>query len=161
MRQKTKNYRIKGSNAQKFFFIFLFSKSHTHMGLVCAKNASKKFSRLGTFQFLTGGYSRLWHSVVVPANQTSHMYAVHSWILCTFCTSGKVILSFPHLIMVSPRWGKKLRIAAKIVDFSSFLENVRMETGRYSCPCWPGKRGGRQVDIPAYNGQGGGRETGR
>jgi hypothetical protein len=49
MRQKTKNYRIRGSNAQKNIFI-LFSKSHTHMGLVCAKNASEKFSRLGTFK---------------------------------------------------------------------------------------------------------------
>jgi hypothetical protein len=50
MRQKTKNYRIRGSNAQKNFFFILFSKSHTHMGLVCAKNASEKFSRLGTFK---------------------------------------------------------------------------------------------------------------
>jgi hypothetical protein len=40
MRQKTKNYRIKGSNT-KFFYIFLFSKSHTHMGLVCAKMRAK------------------------------------------------------------------------------------------------------------------------
>jgi len=53
MRQKTKNYRIRGSNAQKIFFIILFSKSHTHMGLVCAKNASEKFSRLGTFKLIS------------------------------------------------------------------------------------------------------------
>jgi hypothetical protein len=65
MRQKTKNYRIKGSNAGKKFFIFLFSKSRTHMGLVCAKNASKKFSRLGTFNVVIS----LKHITSVPMNR--------------------------------------------------------------------------------------------
>jgi hypothetical protein len=49
MRQKTKNDRNQGSNAKKFFFFFV-PKSPTQMGLLSAKNASKKFSRLGTFK---------------------------------------------------------------------------------------------------------------
>jgi hypothetical protein len=52
MRQKTKNNRNQGSNEKKFFFGFV-PKSPTQMGLLSAKNASKKFSRLGTFKRFT------------------------------------------------------------------------------------------------------------
>ena len=47
-----KNQKLSKSGVKRlnFYFIFLISKSHTQMGLVCAKNASKKFSRLGTFK---------------------------------------------------------------------------------------------------------------
>jgi hypothetical protein len=47
-----KNQKLSKSGVKRlnFFYIFLISKSHTQMdtqmGLVCAKNASKKFSRL-------------------------------------------------------------------------------------------------------------------
>ncbi len=43
--------RDKGSNAKKLFFCF-DPKSPTQMGSLSAKNASKKFSRLGTFKML-------------------------------------------------------------------------------------------------------------
>jgi hypothetical protein len=49
MRQKNKNDQNQGSNATKNFFGFV-PKSHTQMGSLCAKNASKKFSHLGTFK---------------------------------------------------------------------------------------------------------------
>jgi hypothetical protein len=49
MRQKTKNDRNRGSNA-KFFSFCLVPKSPTQMGSLSANNASKKFSRLGTFK---------------------------------------------------------------------------------------------------------------
>ncbi len=53
MRQKTKNDRNHGSNAKKIFFC-LVPKFPTQMGSLSAKNnASKKFSRLGTFKLLT------------------------------------------------------------------------------------------------------------
>jgi hypothetical protein len=48
MRQKTKNDRNQGPNAKKKFF-GLVPKSPTQMGSLSAKNATKKFSRLGTF----------------------------------------------------------------------------------------------------------------
>jgi hypothetical protein len=50
MRQKTKNHHNQGSIDKKFDFFFLFHKSHTQMGSLSAKNASEKFSRLGTFK---------------------------------------------------------------------------------------------------------------
>ncbi len=49
MRQKTKNDRNQGSNTKNIFFC-LVPKSPTQMGSLSAKNASKKFSRLGTFK---------------------------------------------------------------------------------------------------------------
>jgi hypothetical protein len=49
MRQKPKTIKIRGQT-HKIFIFFFISKSHTQMGLVCAKIASKKFSRLGTFK---------------------------------------------------------------------------------------------------------------
>jgi hypothetical protein len=49
MRQKTKNNRNQGSNAKKKFFLILFPSSLSP-GSLSAKNASKKFSRLGTFK---------------------------------------------------------------------------------------------------------------
>ncbi len=48
MRQKTKNDRNQGSNAKNVCFCFV-PKSPTQMSSLSAKNASKKFSRLGTF----------------------------------------------------------------------------------------------------------------
>ncbi len=50
MRQKTKNNRNQGSNPKKIFFFGFVPKSPTRMGSLSAKNASKKFSRLGTFK---------------------------------------------------------------------------------------------------------------
>jgi hypothetical protein len=49
MQQKTKNDRNQGSNAKKKYFC-LVPKSPTQMGSLSAKNASKKFSPLGTFK---------------------------------------------------------------------------------------------------------------
>ncbi len=49
MRQKTKNIRNQGSYDKKNGFFGPVPKSHTQMGPLSAKNASKKFSRLGTF----------------------------------------------------------------------------------------------------------------
>jgi hypothetical protein len=49
MRQITKNHRKQGSFDKKFDF-FPDPKSHTQVGSLCAKNASEKFSRLGTFK---------------------------------------------------------------------------------------------------------------
>ncbi len=51
MQQKTKNNRNQGSNAKKKIFFGFISKSPTQMGSLSAKNASKKFSRLGTFKY--------------------------------------------------------------------------------------------------------------
>jgi hypothetical protein len=51
MRQKTKNDRNQGQMLKKKFFCLL-PKSSTQMGSLSAKNASKKFSRLGTFKRL-------------------------------------------------------------------------------------------------------------
>jgi hypothetical protein len=52
MRQKTKNNRNQGSNAKKKIFFGFVPKSPTQMGSLSAKNASKKFSCLGTFKAL-------------------------------------------------------------------------------------------------------------
>jgi hypothetical protein len=49
MRQKTKIHRKQGSFDKKFDFFSPDPKSHTQVGSLCAKNASEKFSRLGTF----------------------------------------------------------------------------------------------------------------
>jgi hypothetical protein len=49
MRQKTKNHRKQGSFDKKTRFFSPDPKSHTQVGSLCAKNASEKFSRLGTF----------------------------------------------------------------------------------------------------------------
>ncbi len=49
MRQKTINFRNQESFDKKIDF-FPDPKSHTQMGLLRAKNASEKFSRLGTFK---------------------------------------------------------------------------------------------------------------
>ncbi len=51
MRQKTINLRNQGSFDKKFDF-FPDPKSHTQVGSLSAKNASEKFSRLGTFKVL-------------------------------------------------------------------------------------------------------------
>jgi hypothetical protein len=48
MRQKTINLRHQGSFDNKIDFFFPDPKSHTQMGSLRAKNASEKFSRLGT-----------------------------------------------------------------------------------------------------------------
>jgi hypothetical protein len=79
MRQKTKNYQIKGPNAKKMFKFFLFSKSHTQMGLVYAKNASKKFSRLGTFK-MGIMYSKLQHRVFFFSVSNASFLYYHSLI---------------------------------------------------------------------------------
>ncbi len=50
MQQKTKNHQNQGSIDKKFDFFFPVPKSHTQMGSLSAKNASEKFSRLGTFK---------------------------------------------------------------------------------------------------------------
>ncbi len=52
MRQKTKNDWNQGSNDKKKFFLGSVPKSPTQMGSLSAKNASKKFSRLGTFKHI-------------------------------------------------------------------------------------------------------------
>jgi hypothetical protein len=50
LRQKTKNIPNQGSNDKNNGFFGPVRKSHTQMGSLSAKNASKKFSRLGTFK---------------------------------------------------------------------------------------------------------------
>jgi hypothetical protein len=52
MRQKTINLRNQGSFEEKKSIFFPDPKSHTQMGSLRAKNASEKFSRLGTFKLL-------------------------------------------------------------------------------------------------------------
>jgi hypothetical protein len=52
MRQKTKNDLNQGSNAKKFFWGVFVPKYPTQMGSLSAKNASKKFSRLDTFNWI-------------------------------------------------------------------------------------------------------------
>jgi hypothetical protein len=52
MRQKTINLRNQGSFDKKSIF-FPDPKSHTQMGSLRAKNASEKFSRLGTFNTIS------------------------------------------------------------------------------------------------------------
>jgi hypothetical protein len=52
MRQKIKNHRKQGSFDKKFDFFSPDPKSHTQVGSLCAKNASEKFSRLGTFKVM-------------------------------------------------------------------------------------------------------------
>ncbi len=49
MRQKTINLRNQGSFDKKNRFFSPDPKSHTQVGSLSAKNASEKFSRLGTF----------------------------------------------------------------------------------------------------------------
>jgi hypothetical protein len=49
MRQKTINLPNQGSFDKKFDFFSPDPKSHTQVGSLSAKNASEKFSRLGTF----------------------------------------------------------------------------------------------------------------
>jgi hypothetical protein len=55
MRQKTINLQNQGSFDKKIDFFSPDPKSHTQMGSLCAKNASEKFSRLGTFKVKTYG----------------------------------------------------------------------------------------------------------
>jgi hypothetical protein len=55
MRQKNKNHQNQGSIDKKFDFFSPVPKSHTQMGSLSAKNASKKFSRLGTFKEKVSG----------------------------------------------------------------------------------------------------------
>jgi hypothetical protein len=50
MRQKTINFRNQGSFDKKIDFFSPDPKSRTQMGSLRAKNASEKFSRLGTFK---------------------------------------------------------------------------------------------------------------
>jgi hypothetical protein len=50
MRQKTKNHRNQGSTDKKNSIFFAVPTSHTQIGSPSAKNASEKFSRLGTFK---------------------------------------------------------------------------------------------------------------
>ncbi len=52
MRQKTINLRNQGSFDKKFDFFSPDPKSHTQKGSLSAKNASKKFSLLGTFKVI-------------------------------------------------------------------------------------------------------------
>jgi hypothetical protein len=56
MRQKTINLRNQGSFDKKKIDFFPDLKSHTQMGLLRAKNASEKFSRLGTFKSIDVHY---------------------------------------------------------------------------------------------------------
>jgi hypothetical protein len=50
MQLKAKNDGNQGSNDKKMYFFGSVPKSPTQMGSLSAKNASKKFSRLGTFK---------------------------------------------------------------------------------------------------------------
>jgi hypothetical protein len=54
MPQKTINLRNQGSFDKNFNFFFPDPKSHTQVGSLSSKNASEKFSRLGTFKTIKG-----------------------------------------------------------------------------------------------------------
>jgi hypothetical protein len=53
MRQNPKTFEIRGQKTKKNGFFGPVPKSHTQMGSLSAKNASEKFSRLGTFKKAT------------------------------------------------------------------------------------------------------------
>jgi hypothetical protein len=67
MRQKTINLRNQGSFDKKIDFFFPDPKSHTQMDSLRAKNASEKFSRLGTFNIIFFGFFPVWHALPVGA----------------------------------------------------------------------------------------------
>ncbi len=63
MQLKAKNDGNQGSNDKKMYFFGSVPKSPTQMGSLSAKNASKKFSRLGTFKEIVSWdrFHKFWH----------------------------------------------------------------------------------------------------
>jgi hypothetical protein len=80
MRQKTINLRNQGSFDKKKSIFFPDPKSHTQMGSLRAKNASEKFSSLGTFKLPLNMYhgtriSKEDHAILMSSAHELHQAA--------------------------------------------------------------------------------------
>ncbi len=100
MRQKPKTIEIRGQMQKKIFFC-LVPKSPTRMGSLSAKNASKIFSRLGTFNKSSPDrhyeiLSRIWPTTKhIPASPTYQNSPQHTTPYSTYPLQIDIMKSCP------------------------------------------------------------------